>query len=438
MVTPLPTQTQTATSSPTATSTATTTPLPPTETPAPFTSTPTATETTWGTSTPTQLATAIQLEIFQDLWNIVNDKYLYPDFNGIDWNAVYAEYLGKIQGGLSNQEFYQAMKEMIFRLGDDHSVYLTPEEATEENAELEGDYNYAGIGVLLTAIPELNRAAVVLTFPGSPADQAGLQPRDAILTVNAEPILSEDGNLRDILRGEAGTQVQVLVQTPGEEAREVVMTRARITSSMPVPHQVLTSVKGKRIGYLLIVSFLDSTVDEQVEEALREMTLQGPLDGLIIDNTHNQGGTTIVFKSVLSYFTSGKLGNYISRNSQRDLTIIRGKDINGSQSFPLVILVGQDTISNGEIFSGILQDLGRAYLIGETTMGNVETLWGYDFEDGSRAWIAHESFQPINQPEANWEETGIVPDLIIPVNWYEYKLEEDPRIKTALMYFDSR
>ena len=60
------------------------------------------------------------------------------------------------------------------------------------------------------------------------------------------------------------------------------------------------------------------------------------------------------------------------------------------------MLVGPDTISFGEIFSGILKDQGRATLIGETTSGNVEILWGYDFKDGSRAWIAHDTFKRNN------------------------------------------
>lgn len=388
--------------------------------------------------TPTQLPITLQLKIFEDLWNIVNEEYLYPDFNGLNWDAVYSEYLVRIQSGLNNQEFYQAMEEMILRLGDDHSVFLNPEQVAKENAEFEGKYQYAGIGVLLMAVPELNRAVVLITFPGFPADLAGLKPRDAILTVNGEPILNEDGTLRDLLRGPEGTRVLITAQRPGGPIREISVMRTLISSSLPVPHQIFYSPGGKRIGYLLIISFLDTNIDDHIEEALKEMTADAPLDGLILDNTYNQGGSNTVFKPVLSFFASGRLGDYVTRTSERPLTIIRGRDINGSQSVPLVILISKDTVSFGEIFAGILQDIGRAYLIGETTNGNIEILWGYDFEDGSRAWIAHETFRPLNHPDANWEETGIVPDITLDVNWYEYKLEEDPRILAALEYFDRR
>jgi C-terminal processing protease CtpA/Prc len=97
-------------------------------------------------------------------------------------------------------------------------------------------------------------------------------------------------------------------------------------------------------------------------------------------------------------------------------------------------MVGRDTVSYGEVFAGVLKDLGRGYVIGETTDGNVETLWGYDFEDGSRAWIAHDSFRPFMHPDENWEESGIVPDLSVPVNWGEVSFESDPAIQAAVDY----
>jgi hypothetical protein len=66
----------------------------------------------------------------------------------------------------------------------------------------------------------------------------------------------------------------------------------------------------------------------------------------------------------------------------------------------------------------------------------VEILWGYDFNDGSRAWIAHETFQPLNPTESDWETTGIIPDLAAPVQWDEVTLDTDPAVIAALEYMD--
>ena len=114
---------------------------------------------------------------------------------------------------------------------------------------------------------------------------------------------------------------------------------------------------------------------------------------------------------------------------------VKSKDIHGSTLVPLVVLVGSDTASFGEIFAGILQDVGRAYLIGTTTGGNVEILWGYDLEDGSQLWLANETFRPLNHPDQDWEQTGIIPDLTVSGDFDEYVMADDPAVLAAVQYF---
>lgn len=412
---------------------ATSTPIP-TETATPSPS-PTSTPTVTSTPRPPVTPSTLQLQTFEELWRIVRDEYLYPNFNGLDWNAIHEEYRQRIEAGLTNDEFYLAMDEMIARLGDDHSVFLSPEEAAEEDAEYAGNLDYVGIGVLLSAIPERQRAVILLTFPGSPAAEAGLTSRDSILSVNGEPILDEDGFLRDIVRGPEGTSITLVVQSPGEPVRQVTITRRRISGSIPVPYQVLTSPAGLRVGYIFLVTFADSNIDEQVGEALQSMAADAPLDALIIDNRQNEGGVDNVLRGTLAYFTQGTLGYFISRERERPLEVV-GRSIQRSQQIPLVVLIGPDTVSYGEVFAGVLKDKQRAYLIGEVTEGNIETLWSYDFEDGSRAWIARETFRPYHHPEENWEVSGIIPHLIVMTNWDEVSQEEDPAIQAALNYFD--
>jgi C-terminal processing protease CtpA/Prc len=77
-------------------------------------------------------------------------------------------------------------------------------------------------------------------------------------------------------------------------------------------------------------------------------------------------------------------------------------------------------------------------LIGEVTDGNVEILSIYNFADRSRIWIAASTFRPVNQADANWEETGIIPDQLVPTQWEEITNDNDPAIQAALAYFDAR
>ncbi len=386
---------------------------------------------------PTIIPPDTQLHIFDELWSIVNDTYIYPDFNGLDWNAIHEQYRQIISAGLTNQEFYTRISDLIFSLEDDHSYFLDPQQVADQEAEYQGNHDYVGIGVMVNAVPARQRAVIISVVSGSPADTAGLQPRDSILSVGGIPILDEQGYARDLVRGPEGTSFVITVQTPGEPPRSINLTRQRITGSYPVVHQVFVTPDGERIGYIFLVTFMDGTVDDQVAQILKEMTVDLPLDGLILDNRMNGGGSSLVLEPMLGFFSAGILGSYVN-HSERDPMRIKLNDINGSSTIPLVVLVGSGTASFGEIFAGVLQDIGRAYIIGTTTDGNVEVLWGYDFEDGSQLWLANETFQPINHPEHDWEKSGIIPDLSVSGEFDQYSIKNDPVVLAALEYLSGQ
>jgi C-terminal peptidase prc len=376
------------------------------------------------------------LDIFNELWNVVNEEYLYEDFNGVDWDTAYDEHVQLIEDGLATEEFYITLDMLIYSLGDEHSIYLNPQIVAMEDAAYETGNDYVGIGVWLEWVLDRDRVVVLLTFPGSPADQAGIRARDSILSIEGQPALTPDGDNLDLLDGVAGTSVTLVVQTPGEEPRELTIVRDRIVGNLPVPSFLFTSPEGQNIGYVLIPTFSDGSISIQVGRALSELGQQADLDGLIIDNRMNGGGYDTVMADTLAYFTSGLMGHFTNRSGQMELRISR-RNVSGSADLPLVVLVGEGTVSFAEIFSGILQDQGRATLIGETTLGNVEILWGYDFEDGSRAWIAHDTFVPINNPNADWERNGLIPTFVVEAPWDLYTFEDDPAILFALEYFDN-
>jgi carboxyl-terminal processing protease len=405
-------------------------PILPTSTSQPKTATP--------SPTPQPTASPLQFQIFEELWQIVQDEYLYPDFNGLDWQNVHTVYRQKIVGGLEMDQFYTSMNEMLALLKDDHSYFLSPDEVAVEDAELAGKNDYAGVGLVTVEVPDRNRLAVVVVFPGSPAEQAGIQSHDSILTIDGLPAFDATGPAIDRIRGRPGTTLTLGVQSPGQPPRLVQLTRQRIQGALPLPHQVLLSNNGKHIAYVLLASFADDTLDDKLGEILQADSQAGDLDGLILDNRQNPGGMDTVTRNILSYFTKGDLGYFIDRHNDQHPFLVESNPDLYLPRLPLVVLIGTETASFAEIFSGVLQDGQRAHLIGSTTQGNLEIMWSYVFSDGSRAWIAHEAFRPKNHPQQNWELSGIIPDQVVTSNWDEVTLENDPVIVAALAYLEGQ
>ena len=381
--------------------------------------------------------TARHLRIFEQLWNTVDTQYVYADFNGVDWPAVYDEFKPRIESGLSDEGFWLVMSEMIARLGDEHSTFLTPGEAREEGAQLDGDLSYVGIGIYAGAQPEKQQAIIFSVLPGSPAEEAGLRAHDAILAIDGQPAAGADGsNNLDLLHGLPGTQAWLTVRSPGEAPREVQVVRRRIGGALLATGRVLPAeadeLAGRRIGYLMIPTLWDASIAVSAREALAGLMAAGPLDGLIVDMRVNGGGVSTNLLALLGFFTVGSHGEFTGRDQTRPLAVT-AEPVGNSQDVPLVILTGPHTQSYAEVFSGVLREAGRARLVGMTSPGNVETIYGYDFEDGSRGWIARETFVPASG--ADWEETGLIPDHVVDADWDEFTEEDDPYIAAALELF---
>jgi len=372
----------------------------------------------------TEISKDEQLRILGEFEQVVEDVYVYPDYNGKNWNEIKSRYQTKIEAGLDTRSFYNEMSAMITELGDDHSFFLSPADVAEADAELRGDIEFVGVGIYGQPDFEKGRLTVISTFPGSPAEYAGIQHHDSILSVDGQPIREEYGNL---LRGPQCSAVRLTVQSPGEAPRDVMLIRYAIEGNIPVDARLVPTTDGSRIGYIFIPSFFDETIPEQIKNALIEF---GPLDGLILDVRMNGGGSSSVTYPIFEYFIHGKLGQFVSRDESRPLEI-NANEIQNSQTVPLIVMVSQDTVSFGEIFAGVLKDSGRAKVVGETSLGNVEVLHGFDFEDGSQIWLAAETFHSAFS-DANWEETGIVPDVQAFSEWDTFYFETDPSVAAAV------
>lgn len=369
----------------------------------------------------------LQVRVFEDLVDKINEVYLYPDFNGLDWPGIVSTYRTKVEGGLDTEAFYREMTNLVNELGDEHSHFESPVEVAASEAELSGTVNYVGIGVLVQPLPEKGRVTILSVFHDSAAEHGGLKQHDSILAVDGIPIVEGDEAYPHRVRGPECSAVVLTVQSPGQPPRDITLVRYRITDPVPILAELVPTADGSRIGYIFIPTFFDESIPRQVRQALESF---GDLDGLILDNRMNGGGSSTVVEPILSYLTKGILGHFVSRTFTRPLEI-NADPINNSQTVPLVILVGEDTVSFGEIFSGALQDIGRAKIAGQTTLGNVETLHGYSFDDGSRAWIAEERFDPLFS-HADWEKDGIKPDAEAFADWDTFTFETDPAVAAAV------
>jgi C-terminal peptidase prc len=384
--------------------------------------------------TPTAADTARQLRVFSRMWQLVNERYVYPDFNGVDWERVKTQTDIKIKAGISDQQFHGLMRDLITSLNDDHSGFLSPDQRKQEEERFAGSGRYVGIGITTDTNKEKKYVFVLQVVPGSPADKAGIKAHDHILAANGVSLISASGtvNTRSI-RGIEGTSVTLIVRTPGSEPREVVVTRASISAAATLEYKLLptSQTDGKKIGYVLIPTFFEEKMAQRVRDAINDLLRQSgnKLDGLVIDLRTNGGGAYSVLAGNLALFSNGTMGNLVDRKGVQNPIAIKADAIGNIQTVRMAVLIGPATASFAEVFAGALQFNKRAILIGQPSSGNIETLRQHAFEDGSVMWLAEQGFKLPNN--TSWEGKGLTPDIKIDKKWDEYTAENDPAISAA-------
>lgn len=359
---------------------------------------------------------ALRRQIFNEVWSTINEKYLYPDFRGVDWEATREEFAPLVESADDDAAFFALMVEMVGRLGDEHSRFLPPGDAQRQDVLTSGREEQVGIGVIV--LPLSDGLFIQHVFPDSPADRAGLQPRDRIVAIDGAPYPRGD------IQGPEGSQVRLTVLRPGETSRDLVLTRRRVEGRIgPVALRLAGD-----IGYLGVTTLWVNDMDAQVREALAALTRAAPLRGLIIDLRSNPGGWRSVMTGILGHFVRGEAGRFTSRAGDTPLVIEpAAPDLRG---LPLVVLVDEGTASYAEVIAAVLQQHAGAVVVGAPTAGNTETIYAYDLSGGARLWVAQEGFELAN---GAWlEGAGVQPDILTLDDWTRFSAADDPGITLAL------
>lgn len=225
---------------------------------------------------------------------------------------------------------------------------------------------YAGIGSIIRYHKKYDRVVIDEPYINTPSQDAGLKAGDIILTVDGKDIKGlMPTNVTDMLRGEAGTTLELRFQRPGEKEPRTVHITRRTIQLPAIPYY---GIMDDGIGYINLNSFTSGCARE-MRHALLQLMSQGA-KALVLDIRDNVGGAineavdiTNLFlpKGVKVVYTKGKQASMNHEYSTTTDPI--------APDMPLVVLVNGMSASSSEIVSGALQDMDRAVIMGTRTFG---------------------------------------------------------------------
>ncbi|MFW9257922.1 carboxyl-terminal protease [Nostoc sp. KVJ20] len=356
-----------------------------------------------GTLTQPALALTTEQKLVSEVWRIVNRTYLDETFNHQNWAAVRQKVLEKPLA--DSNASYAAIGKMLKSLDDPFTRFLDPEQYRSLQVNTSGELT--GVGLQIALNSENGKLEVVAPIAGSPADKAGIRPRDRILKiegVSTENLTLDEAATR--MRGPSGSLVTLLIERDGEAETEIRLTRDRIALN-PVVSELRVSTDNTPIGYLRLTQF-NANASTELAHAISSLEKKGAA-AYILDLRNNPGGLLQSGIEIARlWLDSGTIVYTVNRQGIQGSFEAFGPALTND---PLVILVNQGTASASEILAGALQDNGRAQLVGETTFGKglIQSL--FELSDGSGLAVTIAKYETPQHRDIN--KLGIKPDTVI-------------------------
>jgi carboxyl-terminal processing protease len=374
-----------------------------------------------------------RLGVFEEVWTTINEKYYDASFNGVDWHALRERYRPLIERANTDDQFYAVLKRMVGELHDAHTRFSTPEERRERE-RLEA----VSAGVSIFEVED--KPVIVGVEPDSDAARAGVEGGMLVLAIDGKPAAerlaeargrvagsSTDRALRlriyrMIIGGDPGTTFRMSLARADGSVLDVALTRHIVADTAVVTSRRLPS----GFGYIRLTLW-QSPIRKRFKKALEQFR---DAPGLVIDIRGNPGGEAEEVEKIASYFFNSRVpfGKFTGRSGKS--IYLRTDNDNQVYKGPVAILVNEGSGSGSELFAGVMQENGRAVVVGRQTCGCVLGISKFRSVKG-KGELAVSEYGYRSPGGKTFEGTGVVPDKAVELKISDLQHHRDSALDEA-------
>ncbi len=365
---------------------------------------------------------------FTQFWRSYQTRFYDPNFHGRDWVALRDAYRPLLGGVGTREEFATVLNMLAGELEASHAEVgpaASPIASTGvKHLGVTFDEAYDGPGIKIRTVPPRT--------PGSYA-KTKLSPGEFIVAIDGKDC-SVDENLWDILQDRGDRDVTLLVNSkPVRDGARTVTFRAlsmgdwsniNYRNKIDTRRKQVESASGGRIGYVHIAGMGG---DNQNTFEKEFFSWAEGKDAMVIDVRENGGGN--IGDRLISWLGNKPYSTYVPRDGDPK----SGPPDWAARTFPkipIVVLMGENSFSNAEMFPYGMRATGLATLIGKPTPGYVIWTWGLPLIDGTSARMPGAgTYRKDGSP---MENLGEKPDIDVEWPAEDYLAGRDPQLERAI------
>lgn len=314
-------------------------------------------------------------------------------------NLIQERYIGEADGEAMEDA---AAAAMVKATGDRWSYYIP---ASQYEAHKEQSENaYVGIGITIQQAEDGSGFLIVMVNQDGPAQEAGIQVNDLLIAVEDQDVREMTADqVRELIRGEAGTKVSLTVMRQGEH-QTLAVERRRIESAVATGQMLADG-----IGLVKISNFDERCASESIA-AIQKLQQEGAKK-IIFDVRNNPGGYAEELVKLLDYLLpEGDLFRSVSYDGTEKVDISDADCLD----MPMAVLINGSSYSAAEFFAAALQEYQAATIVGEPTVGKGVYQTTISLGDGSAVALSTGKYFT---PKGNsLTDVGVIPDVRVDVD----------------------
>lgn len=396
---------------------------------------------------------AAREETFRAVWETVRDRYFDPAFGGLDWDAVGRETKPKAINAPSDEAFYDALQGMVDRLGQSHFRVLPPSWIGTKHLTRRGA---ASAGIELT---EAGGEVLVWRMREPAAAPRGLRPGCALLEIAGTSLHDLRGRMRTeskgkamgdhlyreaveaLLTGRAGDGVEVRYSCGGgkDASAELPLQysqRERSESFGYMPSMETDFEVNRLAGGILSIRFnlFVMSLLPRIREAIQRAATDG-MRGIVFDVRGNPGGIGAMANGIAGYLLAQRASMGVMKMRGTELKFLAFPQ-DGAFTGPVAVLIDRNSASTSEIFAAGLQEMGRAIIVGERSMGAALPSYIVDLPNGALLQFAAADFA--TPKGVRIEGKGVTPDIPVSLSAETLLAGKDAPLEAARAALDHK